>query len=50
MVDDPDGAATPASESEHEESPIGAMVLALGFLGLIIVVWLWTYAELLGRS
>jgi hypothetical protein len=39
-----------AVESEEEEGPRGTFLLTLGFLGLIVVLWFWTYAELLGRS
>lgn len=49
MNDERDDVAVVAEEHDEEE-PRGTFLLTLGFLGLIVVLWFWTYAELLGRS
>jgi hypothetical protein len=49
LNDERDDVAAVSGE-EHEEQPRGTFLLTLGFLGLIVVLWFWTYAELLGRS
>lgn len=50
MIEEPVEAAAEETESADEQHPIGSMVLALAFLLLIVVLWLWTYAELIGRT
>lgn len=50
VIEEPVEAAAEETESADEQHPIGSMVLALAFLLLIVVLWLWTYAELIGRT
>ncbi len=44
-----EGEAEPTEASE-EEHPKGTLVLLVGFILLIVVLWLWTYATLLVRA
>ena len=44
-----EGETRPA-EPEEKEDHRGTVILTFAFLGLIIVLWLWTYFTLLGRG
>lgn len=52
MTDHLQEASAEGQEAGAEDGgkPVGAMFLALAFLVLVVILWLWTYAELLGRT